>query len=554
MRNEIGALTLFVLLCASGAVAQQNVQLKPLILRDGTPATRRPVAPLTNAHIVAMVKSGKPTTEIIVAIRTHPTNFYLSVEMLLALHRQGVSTQILNAMTIAEMRQGKVGGSKADELSPQPYPPRSRVSAAGETNADELSPQPYPPKATLLTPGGQQTMLGGQAKPLLADGNKSAQPTAVERSALTAASPGDGSMRTSSSPAVQRPIQQVGAPNIGVSQTMGAMGNTGNSRTVAAPTTSVPAGLAKNGTGTLVLSGGSNPGLSMDNPGNLQLSNGSNSSLTMTNGGTLALNGATNQGSKGVAPPPPATNPSATPTSIPSKGHQRNEYEAITAQRGVTHDSNFGNWANSTGTPAGSSINTSGGALTLASPTTTPAGPSLNTSGALTMTAGNNRAGSRAIASPQTIKPVAPPSDKAVAASVAQYQPPSGTPAGVIGAQMRNSVGLSRALARAACAKDPTPRILGVVNVGEPITFQKGHRYTILGCAFGPANPNNAVYLSDGSSFTFFLHIFPTEWRGGSVLVSVPSISGLPQLTNLMLFVLGQNGNTKLNGVDLSAQ
>jgi hypothetical protein len=41
----------------------------------------------------------------------------------------------------------------------------------------------------------------------------------------------------------------------------------------------------------------------------------------------------------GSAQPPPAP--------VPSKGNGRNEYEAITAQRGVTQDPGFSNWANS---------------------------------------------------------------------------------------------------------------------------------------------------------------------------------------------------------------
>ena len=517
MRNRIGALTLLTLLCASSVAAQQSVQLKPIIPRDGTSTTRQPGAPLTNARIVAMVKAGKPASEIIAAIRASTTKFDLSEEGLLALHHQGVSTQILNVMTLTGLHQSilaaKGGGANADELSPQAYPPKSRSNAAGVANADELSPQPFPPKGTLLVSGEQQTMLGGQAKPLLADGGKSAQPTAVERSATT--------------------------------------------RMVAPPTTSAAVGSALNGTGMLLLAGGGNSSGAKDNPGTLLPAGGNNSSGSKIGTGTLVLAGGTNPSNSKTVAPLPTSSPVASPgnnsgnTSIPSKGHGRNEYEAITVQRGVTKDTGFGNWANSTNTPAGSPINTSGGALTLASPTTTPAGP-LNTSGALTITAGNNPAASREIASPQTIKPVAPPSDQAAAASVAQYQPPSGASPGVIGAQMRNAAALSPALARAACAKDPTPRILGVVNLGEPITFQEGHRYTILGCQFGPRNPNNAVYLRDGSSFTWFLHI--VSWRSNSVDVSVQRINVGPQLTNLVLFVLGQNGNTKLDGVNLSDQ
>lgn len=110
------------------------------------------------------------------------------------------------------------------------------------------------------------------------------------------------------------------------------------------------------------------------------------------------------------------------------------------------------------------------------------------------------------------------------------------------------SAALTPALVGAACAKDPSLRILGVAGTTPTVTFMPGRTYTIWGCSFGPSNPNNAVYLSDGSSFTWYLQ--KTSWSNNSVVVSVSTRPKNPK-SNLMLFVLGQNGNTKLNGVTL---
>src|SRR5579864_2194610 len=178
MRTRLGGLLVLIAISVPSTIAQQNVQLKPLIPSDGTPAAPRAPQPLTDAHIVTMVKARKPESEIIAAIRTSPVKFDLSLRQMLALHSEGVSPRILNAMAITEVRRRRgisgAGGTHGDELSPQPYPPKSRATAPGGANADELSPQPYPPKGALLTLGAQQPMLVGQATPLLTDGGKAA--------------------------------------------------------------------------------------------------------------------------------------------------------------------------------------------------------------------------------------------------------------------------------------------------------------------------------------------------------------------------------------------
>lgn len=171
---------------------------------------------VTNEDVLQMVHQGAPEQAIIAAIRANPTKFDLPLDKMLALHRQGVSAHVLNAMSIARMRERKAGGEKnADELSPQPYPPKSRTNG------------------TLLNSGAQQTLLGTPANSPSGDGSKSALVPLVQRPAAdtnqggTAMSPtaverngsvDGGSVQTSASgmPAVQTGAINGGSGKAGV--------------------------------------------------------------------------------------------------------------------------------------------------------------------------------------------------------------------------------------------------------------------------------------------------------------------------------------------------
>lgn len=243
------------------AVAQMPVQ-GPTRVAPGTPVESSRL--LTNERIVQMVRQGQPEMRIISAIRANPGNFDLSLNKLLALHREGVSGHVLNAMVIAALQRRKglsgAGGANADELSPQPYPPKSRINAAGKANEAELSPQPYPPKnGTLLSPSTQQTMLGTQASPAAGDGGKSALLPAVQQPAVTNGTMGDGSVQpgASSLPAVQTGtlngtgktavtanraavtapamMQKTSPGTIGAGHTMSAQGNVSSSAMLTRP-------------------------------------------------------------------------------------------------------------------------------------------------------------------------------------------------------------------------------------------------------------------------------------------------------------------------------
>lgn len=171
----------------------------------------------------------------------------------------------------------------------------------------------------------------------------------------------------------------------------------------------------------------------------------------------------------------------AQPVPVPSKGDEQTAYEAVTVERGETHDPSFTNWAKSGQASPG----------------------------------------------------------------------PVNAQAAAVGAR---SADLTPALVGAACAKDPSLRILGVTGSAEAITFVPGHSYTIWGCSFGPENPNNEVYLSDGgppgSAFTWYCK--KLSWGDNSVVVKVSAAPSSAR-SNLMLFVLGRNGNTKLDGVTLKS-
>lgn len=206
---------------------------------------------ITNNDVVQMVKEGTPEATIIATIRANPARFDVSLDKMLALQRQGISTHVLNLMAIVEMRR------------------RKGASGRSGTNADELSPQPYPPKGILLTPGAQQSMLGTQANSPSGDGSKSALVPVVQQPAATAMSPTavehNGSLRDASVQvsASGMPTAQAGTLNggsgktavaanraaatapammpktspglMGTSQTMSAQGNASSSTAITQP-------------------------------------------------------------------------------------------------------------------------------------------------------------------------------------------------------------------------------------------------------------------------------------------------------------------------------
>jgi len=95
---------------------------------------------LTNQDVVRMAKAGVPDSAIIASIRSSQPKFDLSPGALIALKHEGVSPNIQEVMRERSLNGGNQpagaatgmlnGGSKADELSPQPYPPKARTNTS----------------------------------------------------------------------------------------------------------------------------------------------------------------------------------------------------------------------------------------------------------------------------------------------------------------------------------------------------------------------------------------------------------------------------------------
>src|SRR5579863_5690574 len=134
---------------------------------------------LTNDGVVRMVKAGVPESGIIAFIRVNPAKFDLSPNGLIALKQAGVSPKVQQEM----IRHGS---------GPVSVPGAQPSGIGGAAKADDLSPQPYPPKAMLPASGSQKTMLD-----------------------------------TTSTVPAQVPVQRTASPaGVGPSQTMNSPGNT----------------------------------------------------------------------------------------------------------------------------------------------------------------------------------------------------------------------------------------------------------------------------------------------------------------------------------------
>ena len=197
IRIALGAAFATLLIC--GSVSAQVLK-----------GSKDQAKPVTNDDVVQMVHQGVPESAIVAKIKANPAKFDLSLEKVLAMHRLGVSSRILNEMAIYYFFKHEGGTEK-------------------------MIPQPSPLRGTLLNSGGHQTLLGTQgtspssganATMLLpavqrpaGAGGTSAQPAAVERSAATNATLADGSVRTGASGVPTGVSSQAGALNGGPGKT-----------------------------------------------------------------------------------------------------------------------------------------------------------------------------------------------------------------------------------------------------------------------------------------------------------------------------------------------
>jgi len=174
---------------------------------------------LTNDGVVRMVKARVPESGIIAFIRANPAKFDLSPNALIALRQAGVSPTVQQEM----IRHGS---------GPVSVPGTQPSGIGGAAKADDLNPQPYPPKGQLLNPGGQQTVLGTQAN--ASPSTNSALVPAVQRSAITdgttvnSSVPGSGGKAAIAEGTFTGGVRPAGTPQVGASHTMSAQGNVGS--------------------------------------------------------------------------------------------------------------------------------------------------------------------------------------------------------------------------------------------------------------------------------------------------------------------------------------
>jgi hypothetical protein len=125
----------------------------------GTPGQLLPArsgaAKLTNADVIGLVKGGVPESAIINQIKSSNKQFDFSPTSCRAMEQAHVSSQVLDAMGDGSVRPCFTGGVRtgagngADDLNPQPYPPKGTLATPGSSaNSVQLNPQPYPPKGT----------------------------------------------------------------------------------------------------------------------------------------------------------------------------------------------------------------------------------------------------------------------------------------------------------------------------------------------------------------------------------------------------------------------
>jgi hypothetical protein len=93
-------------------------------------------APLTNADVIKMVKSGQPEGSIVDAIATHDTQFDLSSAGLQALSQAGVSSKVIRAMLAADSK--KKQAPEAPALSGQNSEATTTSPQAGESPAGPM--------------------------------------------------------------------------------------------------------------------------------------------------------------------------------------------------------------------------------------------------------------------------------------------------------------------------------------------------------------------------------------------------------------------------------
>ncbi|HJT69798.1 MAG TPA: hypothetical protein VJ731_06335 [Terriglobales bacterium] len=158
----------------------------------GAPGQLLPAAgapTLTNADVIGLVKGGVPESAIINQIKSSNKQFDFSSTSCQALAQAHVSQNVLNAMGDGSVRPCFTGGVRtgagngADDLNPQPYPPKGTLLTPGSSaNTVQLNPQPFPPKGksvSKMTRSAAVALSAPKQSQKITNPNASLQDTAI---------------------------------------------------------------------------------------------------------------------------------------------------------------------------------------------------------------------------------------------------------------------------------------------------------------------------------------------------------------------------------------
>lgn len=154
--------------------------------------------PLTNADVVKMIKGGVPQSVVVGSIKSNPSNFDLSPDALVRLHRLGVPEKVLDAMMAAAAQQPPATAPAAQTPveAPVAAPAPAEVPAASAPSAPEAPAPASAPAAPTGLPA--VTFLQGDTP----------QPLAIEKTQLEATQAKPSSMLSLASDSALTPVVQ----------------------------------------------------------------------------------------------------------------------------------------------------------------------------------------------------------------------------------------------------------------------------------------------------------------------------------------------------------
>jgi hypothetical protein len=183
--------------------------------------------PLTNADVVKMVKGGVPQSVVLGSIKSNPSNFDLSPDALVRLHRLGVPEKVLDAMMAAAAQQPAAAPPAPEappaEATPTAAPPAEAPAAPAPAEAPTASAPPAaeaaapasaPAAASTAAPAAQAAPTGLPSVNFLQ--GDAPQPLALEKTQLEQTQTKPSSMMSLASNSALTPVV-AGETNVAVS-------------------------------------------------------------------------------------------------------------------------------------------------------------------------------------------------------------------------------------------------------------------------------------------------------------------------------------------------